>query len=132
MAESTETTQEYGGIRDIMEAKDVGYEDVLVPEWGNKLYRLRALTGTDADSLVPTEGDLTNFKARLVVRSLVDPKTGKRLFRDDDAVRLGQHSNAVLHRLALRIQQLSGLDQLSQEGTAKNSDATPSAEQPSE
>ena len=62
---------------------------------------------------------LANFRARLVVRCLVD-KHGQRLLTDDDAVALGKQSGRIVDRLFDVARDLSGLASDEQEKEAKN------------
>lgn len=100
----------------ILQADDLSWEDVEVPEWGG-MVRVRGLTGAERDAfeaeMVEQRGkkvrmDMQNFRAKLVVRSVVDEE-GKRLFSDKDAPQLGQKSAAALQRVFEVAQRLSGL-----------------------
>ena len=102
----------------ILQADDLLWEDVEVPEWGGTV-RVRGLTGAERDAfeaeMVERKGkklrmDMQNFRARLVVRSVVD-EDGKRLFTDRDAASLGDKSAAALQRVFDVAQRLSGLSE---------------------
>jgi hypothetical protein len=98
---------------EILQAADIQYEDVDVPEWGGTV-RVRSLTGAERDALEGSIAELEgleiykNFRARLVTRAVVD-ETGKRLFSDKDIERLGEKSGAALDRVFSVAQRLSGL-----------------------
>jgi hypothetical protein len=97
----------------ILQAADIRFEDVEVPEWGGTV-RVRSLTGAERDDLEGSIAELEgleiyeNFRARLVTRAVVD-ETGKRLFSDKDIERLGEKSGAALDRVFSVAQRLSGL-----------------------
>lgn len=100
----------------ILQAPDLQLEEVAVPEWGGSVL-VRGLTGTERDSfeasVITREGkrvemDLTNMRAKLVVRCVVD-ENGDRLFSDADAVVLGSRSAVALNRVFEVAQRLSGL-----------------------
>jgi len=66
---------------------------VTVPEWGTGL-SVRSMTAAERDSFDASSRDgdtanLANFRARLVVRCLIDPD-GKRVFTDADAEAVGK------------------------------------------
>lgn len=104
----------------ILAANDIGYEDVVVPEWNEKV-RVRGLSGTDRDAYEAqavalrnggqdVELRLADFRARLVVKCLYDPETDERVFPDNEVSALGAKSAVVLERLFTVAQRLSGLD----------------------
>ena len=112
----------------ILQAKDLPYEDVAVPEWGGKV-RVRALTGAERDrfeaSIVEQRGkagprlNTANIRAKLVALCCVDEQ-GNRLFSDEDAELLGRKSAAALNRVFEVAQRLSGLTQADMEELEKN------------
>lgn len=103
----------------IMAALDLPTEDVEVPEWGGSV-RVRGLTGAERDAFeasvvrrtgkrsTDVEMDLTDFRAKLVVRCMVD-EYGMRLFDDEDIPNLGSKSAVALNRVFEVAQRLSGL-----------------------
>ena len=102
----------------ILEARDLTFEDVAVPEWGIEKLRIRSMSGADRDaweqSMTRIEGGkrvpiTDNFRGRLLVRCIVDPDTGERVFKDGHAEILGEKSGDVLTRLALIATRLNGL-----------------------
>lgn len=104
---------------DILESEDLATEDVDVPEWGGTV-TVRALSGTERDAY---EGDifsmrgqgkgveynLSNIRAKLSARTIVDHETGARVFTDADIVKLGLKSAAALDRVFSAAQRLSRL-----------------------
>lgn len=99
---------------------DQQYEDVEVPEWDSvvQVVRVRGLTGTERDaweaSMARQEGrrasvDLTNVRAKLVVRCVIDPNSGERVFTDRDVPMLGHKSAAALERIFAVCRRLSRL-----------------------
>lgn len=110
----------------ILNVDDLKREVVPVPEWKGKVM-VRGATALERDDydndlfVTDTKGEktvttpnLANAKARLVVKCIIDPKTGQRLFPDTKAGELGRKSAGVINRLFQKIQTLSGLDKKSQ------------------
>lgn len=106
----------------ILEARDIRYVDVEVPEWGGKV-RVKMMTGTERDAY---EASLYEVKAgpdgksdirfnredmrcKLLARVLVDEQ-GRRLFADAEIRTLGQKSAAALERVYKEAQRLNALD----------------------
>ncbi len=85
----------------ILAAQDITRRTVAVPEWGGDVC-VRMMTSAARDRLeaemAAFRGDMTNFRARLLVRCLCDEQ-GNQLFKDSDAVALGEKSAAALNRL---------------------------------
>lgn len=111
----------------ILEAEDLGFEEVEVPEWGGSV-RVRAMTGTERDSfeseIYEIKGEDTkfnreNFRARLLVRTLAD-ESNNRLFDDKDIAVLGRKSARVLDRLFAVAQRLNGMSAADRETMTKN------------
>jgi len=113
----------------ILEAPDLPYEDVEVPEWGG-IVRVRGLTGAERDqfeaAILERQGNgrfrvrMTNIRARLVALACVDEQ-GRRLFSEQDVAALGQKSAVALQRVFEVAQRLSGLAPQDLEELAKNS-----------
>ena len=114
----------------ILQADDLQYETVEVPEWGGAV-RVRGMTGTERDAYTESsmvdartgEVTLADMTSRLLVRTLVDEE-GDRLFSDADVRALGRKSGAALDRVARVAQRLSGLSQADMEALVKNSEAS--------
>ena len=103
----------------ILAADDLPRELVQVPEWGGSVY-VSTMTGTERDAFeaesVGTEQTpaerLANFRARLLVRTVVDD-AGVRMFSDADAAELGKKAAPAIMRLydvALRLNRLAAKD----------------------
>lgn len=101
---------------DVVQADDLVYEDVPVPEW-KRMVRLISLTGTQRDafedkSMIQKNGtqkmNLVNFRARLLSLCMVDQQN-KRLFPDVDVPLLGQKNAAVLERLFEKAREMNGM-----------------------
>lgn len=119
----------------ILGAYDTLVEKVDVPEWGGDVI-VRGLSGTELDSyqnscrrfqggeLVPI---LTNARAKLVVRALVD-ESGERLFTDKDVDKLGRKSAKVIDRIYDVAARLSGISEEMQQELEGNSDAAMSGD----
>lgn len=117
----------------IFAADDLTLKPVEVPEWGGTVY-VRPLGGDERDAYEASmtiqkgpelESNPVGMRARLVVRGVTDAN-GVRLFKDNDAPRLGQKNAAVLDRLFDEIAELSGLSASSVEDAEKNSESDPS------
>jgi len=110
----------------ILGADDIKRQLVEVPEWGGSCY-VSVMNGKSRDAFESemagarnsakrlgrsVEEVLTNFRASLVVRCLVD-ESGKRLFADSDVELVGAKSGAALDRVfevALKLNKLSNAD----------------------
>ncbi len=112
----------------ILGAEDLKKELVNVPEWGGDVY-VRCMTGTERDSFESeayavkgknVEINKDNFRARLLVRVLVDEK-GERVFSDQDMGALGGKSAKCLDRLFTVAMRLNGLSKDDVEDLTKNS-----------
>ena len=92
-------------------------EEVLkVPEWGGDV-TVRELTGSERDaweaSILNSSGEqdessMTNARAKLCVRCLVDEE-GQLLFSQDDVDQVGELSGSALSRIFNVASRLSGL-----------------------
>lgn len=114
----------------ILTADDIRFEEVPVPEWGGTV-RVRSLIGSERDEYEAaiagdgTKPDLTNLRARLVAKAVVD-EAGKRVFSDADVAKLGMKNAAALNRVFDVVRALSGLTKEDVEALAGNSDAAQS------
>ena len=115
------------GRDDILQAQDLLFEDVAVPEWGGEV-RVRTLTGAERDrfeeSVIKRNGKnvdviLKNMRARLVALTLIDRK-GESLFSEKDIQALGGKSGAALQRVFEVAQRLNGLSNDDVEELAAN------------
>lgn len=121
----------------ILGAQSLPFEDIAVPEWGVEKLRICALSGTARDAWEQTIVRIENgkrvpvrdnFRARLLVRCIVDPETGERVFKDGHAEILGEKSGDVLTRLALIAMRLSKLQDEDVEELGKGSAPDQSAD----
>ncbi len=107
---------------EILEAQDQTIEEVAVPEWGGVVL-VRGMTGAERDALEAETGaggmNLENFRARLLVRCIVDAE-GQRVFRDEDAEALGKKNARALDRIFAVATRLSGLTNDEVEALTKN------------
>ncbi len=113
----------------VLQADDLKYEDIDVPEWGEGAQvRVRRLSGSERDAFEAsltsgvgkdTKMNLANLRARLVAKSAIG-EDGRRLFTDDDVRALGRKSSAPLDRLFEACQKLSGLSNEDVERLAEN------------
>lgn len=121
---------------EILAKDDSQVEDVVVPEWGGTV-RLRSLSGEERDRFDKASVRVTGkgkaetrevviegLKARLVAMSAVDD-AGNRIFTDAQVAALGKKNAAVLDRLFVVAQRLSGLTNADVEELAGESEAAP-------
>ena len=113
---------------DIFKANDIATEEVAVPEWGGVVV-VKALSGTERDafeaSVVDQRNGKTNYKlenirAKLRVKTVVDPKTLEPIFTVADIEGLGKKSAAALDRIFSVAQKLSRLTDKDVEELEKN------------
>ncbi|WP_306186976.1 hypothetical protein [Streptomyces sp. MK5] len=115
----------YLSAEQILDADDLPWEDVDVPEWGGTV-RVRGMSGTDRDKFeaamlskdmqsVSKDTALERYRARLAAACLVD-ENGRRMFRSDAEIkRLGEKSAQALQRVVDVASRLSGLTQEDQD-----------------
>ena len=111
----TSTTQ-YLTRDQILGADDIKTEPVHVPEWGGTLL-VRSMTGKDRDAFERStleqrgksfETNMTNFRAKIVVWSVVS-EDGGRMFSQADVEALGRKNAAALQRVYEVATRLSGM-----------------------
>lgn len=100
----------------ILQAQDLGHEDVEVPEWGGTV-RIKALTAGERDLyealvFLDPKGDPVkrreDVRAKLIAFAAVDVD-GNRLFTEADIAALSKKSGRALDRLFEAASRLSGL-----------------------
>lgn len=117
------------GKTQILEAQDLKFEDVAVPEWGG-MVRVAGLNAKEASVFssklvsVDSKGGIKelkmdNFMAELLVHTLVDEQF-KPLFNEDDIEALGKKSAAIMKQLSDIAMKLSGLSDQSLKEATKN------------
>lgn len=102
-------------IRDqILNAQDIGEEEVTVPEWGVTLL-VRGMTVNERNTMIMASRkedgsmDLPTYYASIVQQCALDPETRERVFAPDDLGLLGAKSPAAIDRVTKRALALSGL-----------------------
>jgi hypothetical protein len=128
------------GRDDILNADDIVYEEVPVPEWTKNgkagVVRVKALAAIERDdfekSLVlgtignkNTKIDTSNIRAKLCARAIVG-RDNQRLFTDNDVMRLGAKSAAALNRVYEVAARLAKITEEDIEELKGNSDSDPS------
>jgi hypothetical protein len=89
-------------------------EEVEIADWGVTV-AVRELTGQEralfADTCFNQRGELVPTKAMpfVLLRSIIDPASGERVFEDADADELMQRSGGVLQDLFTRALSVAGL-----------------------
>jgi hypothetical protein len=135
----------------ILSAVDSERDTVPCPEWANAEWdgtvTVQGLTGTQRDAfeascrqVMPSHGGkqpevvarLENVRAKLLVKCIIDPETGNRVFTEQQINALGEKSGKVLDRLFEKASELSGLSEEDVEDLAKNSEAGPTGSSPSD
>ena len=115
---------------EILATQDLPFEDVLVPEWGNKKVRVIGMNAKDAQEYssrlvsVDSKGrvqklHLESVMTDLLVRTLVDGNN-QPLFSTNEIEALGRKSAVVLTRLAEIAQRLSGMGETAQQAVKEN------------
>ncbi len=97
----------------ILGTDDRPFEDIEIPEWGGTV-RVCTMSGAARDAFEQSvldedrKPDLTNMRAKLVARCLVD-EAGQPLFSEADVVSLGSKSAAALERIVKVAERLNKL-----------------------
>lgn len=108
----------------ILEAKDIDFESIDVPEW-NGAVNVSVMSGFSRDkfesSLVGANGgtNMHNVRARLAVACVVDDN-GKQMFTDKDIAHLGNKSGSALDRIYSAAQRINKMTDEDVDGLAKN------------
>lgn len=111
---------------DILQADDLPFEDVEVPEWRGTV-RVRAMTASERDrweamTYLDSKGNVTtpqDIRAKLVAFCCVDEE-GNRLFTEDDIASLAKKSARAMNRLWAVASRLSAVLGSDIESLAKN------------
>ena len=119
---------------DILEADDLVFEVVSVPEWNGEVL-LKSLTGAQRDAFEETifvqRGDnrhlnMQMLRAKLAAASIVDPETHERMFAENEITLLGQKSARALERVFRRAQEINGMTREDIDELVGNSEGVPS------
>jgi hypothetical protein len=114
--------------KEIFAAKDLGTDLVEIPEWGGKVM-IKELNSADRDWLEASmlvdaqsgKSELTLkgkkgrefgaelFRAKLVILSVVDPESHKRIFATEDLEELSEKSAKAISKIADAATRLNGL-----------------------
>lgn len=95
----------------ILSMDDFEYKTLEIEEWGGEI-RLRSLSSADRDQFeaeLSQTQDLTNLRARLVCRAIVDEE-GSRMFTDQEAKALGAKNANVLSYIFEAVRVMNGMD----------------------
>lgn len=121
---------------DILDAEDIKSEYVEVPEWGGTV-KIVGLTGEQrnkvgalmrAESKKSSEDDaLAYFQMRIAAAAMVDEE-GKRLFSQNDVVKLAKKSASAIQRVYAVAARLAGIGDEALEEARESLKATPSAD----
>lgn len=118
----------------ILGRKDKQFLDVPVPEWAENgevpIVTIGTISNTEreefensiakqgADGVTKTE--IRGMRAKFLVKVIVDPDTGNRVFDDSDAGQLGTKSSSAIGRLFEKATAFNRMFQTGLEETAKN------------
>lgn len=111
------------GRDSILAAADLKTETVTVPEWGGDVI-VSCLSAYDRDAFEASmigngeKPDLTNLRARLVARCIVD-ESGDRTFSDEDITALGKKSASAINKLFVVAQRINGMEAGAVDAAAK-------------
>lgn len=115
----------YLSAEEILDAKDLGIEDVDVPEWGGTV-RVRGMSGADRDRFeagfigndmkqLSKDKALEHYRARVAASCIVDEQ-GKQMFRSSAEIkRLSDKSADALQRVVDVAMRLSGMTEKDQD-----------------
>lgn len=112
---------------EILQANDLVFEDVEVPEWGGTV-RVRCLTAAERDAFEATilkqtqsgvRVEMSNLRAKLCAMTIVD-EDGNRMFSDAEAELLGRKSASALQRIFEVAMRLSRFTQSEIDALADN------------
>lgn len=110
----------------ILEANDLPFKDVEVPEWGGTV-RVRTMTGGERDAFEASIYDAddkgvklnrSDFRAKLLSKVIVDDKN-VRQFTDKDITALSAKSAKAIQRLFDVAQDLNGISKAEQDAIEK-------------
>lgn len=116
----------------ILDIDDLPTETITIPEWKGVKLAVRTLTATEREAFEATiatgKGKVPakDIRAKLLVRTVVDPETGLPLFTDSDVPKLANKSAAAVSRAFDVAARLCGLSQRDVEELEKNSESDPS------
>ncbi len=116
-------------LANIQARKNMKVETIDVPEWGGVVY-LRTMSAGERDAFEAScmvlgengdkaKQDLTNFRAKLVSKCVVD-ETGNRIFTDDHIPELALEAATVIDPIFGKCQSLNAMTKDDVEKLAKN------------
>jgi hypothetical protein len=116
----------------ILAADDLVKVPITLPAWTDAPLFVRTMSGAERDTfeasiLDKTGQTLSNIRAKLAVRTLVD-ENGNRIFTDADAAALGDKSAAELQKVFNVARKLNKLSNDDVDELVKNSNGDPSAD----
>lgn len=98
---------------------DFEKRDLVIPEWGGMIVRIRTMTASERDQLEAPlvqdsangrEPTLTNFRARIMALVCIN-EDGSRMFTLDDVGALGEKHAGAITRIAEAALELSGFSE---------------------
>lgn len=133
MAQKKDTT--IATRQDFLELEEPQVHKVWIETMQKYVY-MKELSASDQDSYdysmtkfiddletgkTTVERDMTDLKAKYLVRSLCDPK-GNRIFRDEEAGRIGIKKKSIIKELHEKALEVNGASEKAVEETRKNSE----------
>lgn len=125
-----ESDEKFLSREEILGADDSYFEDHYCAKWKGKV-RIRTMTAADRDRFefeymqAVSEKRTPNIRALLVARCAVDPKTGERLFNDEDAETLAKKNGATIDELYGIAQRINVITEEDIQTLVKQSGASP-------
>jgi hypothetical protein len=107
---------------DIIQAEDVVFEYVDVPEWGGKvkLYAMSLSEHIGFEKLKATDGSINGEQIVFVLSNGIRDEDGNKLFTKEDAKALLKKNTSVVSRLFMRCAELSKVSTPDSEKMEKN------------
>lgn len=105
------------GKTEILNADDIPFKDVKVPEWGGEV-RVRGLSGAERDRYEQSclrlnkgkpEANVRDATARLAAWCMIDENNSRLFVNEDEVKELGRKSASALQRVFDAAAELSGL-----------------------
>ena len=118
----------YLDARSVLSADDLQYADVDCPEWGGSI-RVRGLTAGEQSIIAKKvqAKDTGDLAVNVMIMGCVD-ENGERIFSKNDKDTLKKKANQVVDRIARKILELSGSDEVTVAEAEKNSARTTGAD----
>ena len=113
---------------EILAAKDIEIVEIKVPKWGGSIW-VKSLSAREREEFEAAlfgtgKLELHNIRAKMASLAVCD-ENGNPLFTEEDIEELNKKNTAVLQKIFVKCQELSGIGDKVVEKLAKNSSSTP-------